>query len=91
MSKPTPSTGAPAAATDAAASDDLIAAFEGSMKELEEIVTRMERGELRLEESLQLFERGMQLASACRRTLETAELRVQNLLDAHAPSPDASA
>ncbi len=55
--------------------------FEGSLKELEDIVARMERGDLPLEESLALFERGMTLTRDCRAQLDAAELRVRNLLD----------
>lgn len=64
----------------AAGEDDLVGRFESSMKELEDIVARIEHGELRLEESLRLFERGTALAQQCRRTLETAELRVRKLI-----------
>jgi exodeoxyribonuclease VII small subunit len=79
MSKKT----ATAAPVDAGnASLDPVSKFEGSLKELEAIVARMERGDLPLEESLTLFERGMQLSKDCRASLETAELRVKNLLDA---------
>lgn len=62
--------------------DDPVSRFEGSLSELEAIVARMERGDLPLEESLALFERGMGLTKICRTSLETAELRVRNLLDA---------
>jgi exodeoxyribonuclease VII small subunit len=55
--------------------------FESALKELEEIVAKMERGDLPLEESLQLFERGTQLSRQCRQALETAELKIKNLLD----------
>ena len=68
------------------AADDPVARFEGSLSELEAIVAKMERGDLPLEESLQLFERGMGLTKVCRTSLESAELRVRNLLDA---GPDA--
>ncbi len=71
----------PAADTGA---DDAVARFEGSLKELEAIVARMERGDLPLEESLSLFERGMQLTRECRGSLDRAELRVKNLLEANA-------
>lgn len=64
--------------------DDPVSRFEGSLSELEAIVARMERGDLPLEESLALFERGMGLTRVCRTSLETAELRVRNLLDADA-------
>ena len=68
--------------TTPAPADDAVSRFEGSMKELETIVARMERGDLPLEESLSLFERGMQLTKECRTSLDRAELRVRNLLDA---------
>lgn len=60
---------------------DLVSQFEDAMKELETIVQRMERGDLRLEESLNVFERGIALAQQCRVSLETAELKVKNLMD----------
>lgn len=65
-----------------APTDDPVSRFEGSLSELEAIVAKMERGDLPLEESLALFERGMGLTRVCRTSLETAELRVKNLLDA---------
>ncbi|MBL6750854.1 MAG: exodeoxyribonuclease VII small subunit [Nevskia sp.] len=64
-----------------AATEDPVSRFEASLKELEDIVGRMERGDLPLDESLRLFERGMALARECRGSLETAELRVKNLLE----------
>lgn len=51
------------------------------MQELEGIVQKLERGELKLEESLQLFERGMTLTQHCRTALDTAELKVKTLID----------
>jgi exodeoxyribonuclease VII small subunit len=65
----------------APAADDAVARFEQEMQELEDIVARMEKGDLRLEDSLKLFERGSQLAKSCRRSLDTAELKVRNLLE----------
>jgi exodeoxyribonuclease VII small subunit len=62
------------------ADDDAVARFEQEMQELESIVAQMEKGELRLEDSLKLFERGTQLARSCRRSLDTAELKVRTLL-----------
>lgn len=63
------------------ADDNPVSRFEASLKELEDIVTRMERGDLPLEESLQLFERGINLTRGCRQALDTAELRVRSLMD----------
>ena len=72
----------PASAADPAegAATDPVSRFEASLKELEDIVARMERGDLPLEESLKLFERGVALTRECRGSLETAELRVRKLL-----------
>ncbi len=77
MSKQAVPPEAPAPAVEA---DDPVSRFEGALKELEDIVGRMERGDLPLGESLQLFERGMALTNECRGSLESAELRVKNLL-----------
>ena len=60
--------------------DTELARFEASLGELEQIVGKLERGELKLEESLKLFERGVELTKACRKSLETAELKVKQLL-----------
>ena len=54
--------------------------FEKSLAELEDIVERMETGALSLEESLQAFERGIQLTRRCQSALEQAELRVKALM-----------
>lgn len=59
---------------------DAVGQFEDAMKELEAIVQSLERGELRLDESLRLFERGVALARQCRGSLEGAELKVHELL-----------
>jgi len=64
--------------------DDL-ARFEAALGELEQIVAKLERGELKLEESLKLFERGVELTKQCRKSLEGAELKVKQLLGNGAP------
>lgn len=61
---------------------DPVGQFEEAMKELDGIVQALERGELRLDESLRLFERGVALARQCRSSLERAELKVHELLAA---------
>lgn len=53
--------------------------FETTLAELEQIVERMERGELSLEEALAQFERGIVLARSCQQALREAEQRVQLL------------
>jgi exodeoxyribonuclease VII small subunit len=55
--------------------------FEDSLAELEQLVERMEQGNLPLEESLKLFERGVQLTRACQKALKEAEQKVQILLE----------
>jgi exodeoxyribonuclease VII small subunit len=54
--------------------------FEASLEELERIVKELEKGDLPLEQSLSLFESGMQLSSQCKRQLEEAETRVEILM-----------
>ncbi len=54
--------------------------FEAGYAELEQLVARLQEGGLSLEESLALFEHGMQLARDCGEQLERAELRVRQLL-----------
>lgn len=55
--------------------------FEEALAELEGIVARLEAGDLTLEESLALFERGQQLAELCSKQLEDATLRVEQLTE----------
>jgi exodeoxyribonuclease VII small subunit len=59
--------------------------FEHSLDELEQLVAKMEGGELSLDESLASFERGIGLYRHCQQSLEKAELRVRLLLDPDAP------
>lgn len=62
-----------------------VADFERSLDELEQLVQRMEQGELSLDESLQAYERGMALYRHCQTALEQAELRVRLLSDLDHP------
>ena len=55
--------------------------FEKSLQHLEKIVSNMESGELGLEESLEQFEKGINLAKNCQDTLVNAELRVEQLIE----------
>ncbi len=55
-------------------------AFEEALKELEEIVNRLEQGDLPLEEALQLFEQGVKLSRVCHTRLDEAQKRVEILL-----------
>ena len=55
--------------------------FEQAIKELESLVERMEQGDLPLEESLQAFERGIEISRICQKALDEAEQRVRVLTD----------
>jgi len=66
----------PKAAPEGAAPPD----FERSLAELETIVDKLEQGELSLDESLQQFERGVQLTRVCQTALKQAEHKVEVLL-----------
>jgi len=55
--------------------------FEQALAELDALVTRMEQGELSLEDALAQFERGIALTRQCQEALKTAELRVQKLVE----------
>ena len=54
--------------------------FESSLAELEQIVTKLEDGDLPLEESLELFEQGIKLSRECRERLTNAERRIEILM-----------
>jgi exodeoxyribonuclease VII small subunit len=54
--------------------------FEAALKQLEEIVQRLEKGELPLEDSLKLYEDGVRLSRLCHAKLEEAEGRIEVLL-----------
>ena len=58
-----------------------VADFENSMQALEDLVGRMEAGEMSLEDSLAAYERGVGLYRRCQAALEQAELRVRLLSD----------
>ncbi len=57
-----------------------MAKFEDCLDRLEKIVQELEKGEVPLEQSLKLFEEGMQLSASCRKQLEEAEGKVEILL-----------
>ena len=54
--------------------------FESCLDQLEKVVKELETGDLQLERSLQLFERGMELSEVCRKQLEEAETRIEMLI-----------
>lgn len=56
-----------------------VESYEALYTRLQAVVARLEGGELPLDETLELYEQGVQIAAACQRLLDQAELRVQEL------------
>jgi exodeoxyribonuclease VII small subunit len=54
--------------------------FETCLDQLEKTVKELEAGDLQLERSLELFEKGMALSESCRKQLEEAETRIELLI-----------
>jgi exodeoxyribonuclease VII small subunit len=67
--------------------------FEELYRQLEETVEKLERGGLPLEQSIALYEEGMELAKRCQTILDTAEQRITKLRDSfgQAPPPEEAA
>ena len=63
------------------AADQTVKDFESALAELEQVVKALEEGDLALERSLELFERGVQLSRYCHTRLEEAERRIEILTD----------
>lgn len=53
--------------------------FEAALKELEAIVTRLERGDVALEDSIAIYERGEALKAHCETLLRKAEARIEKI------------
>lgn len=58
--------------------DDL--SFEEALKELETIVSKLESGDVELEQSIAIYERGAALKSHCEAKLKSAELKVEQIV-----------
>ena len=54
--------------------------FENKMKRLEEIVSQIEKSDVELEDSIKLFEEGVDLSKDCQSLLDTAEQKVKALV-----------
>ena len=63
------------------------ATFEANLQRLDQIVRTMERGEVPLEQSLELFREGTELVRTCGKLLDEAELQVQKVLTAPDGTP----
>ncbi|TKB44499.1 exodeoxyribonuclease VII small subunit [Thalassotalea mangrovi] len=61
--------------------------FEESMSELETIVNALEQGDLPLEDSMKLFERGLALSQHSQKTLASAEQKIQILMNRDEQAP----
>ena len=59
--------------------DKPIQTFESCLEELEQVVKELETGDLPLERSIELFEKGVGLSESCRKQLEDAETRIETL------------
>jgi len=55
--------------------------FEQAIAELEEIVKKLEKGELTLEDSINYFQRGVELTKYCRKKLDAAERSITMLIE----------
>ncbi|MBE6811898.1 MAG: exodeoxyribonuclease VII small subunit [Ruminococcaceae bacterium] len=53
--------------------------YESAIRQLEEIVLKLENGNLSLDEAVKLFEKGAKLSSFCDKTLKEAELKIMTL------------
>ena len=73
-------------AQDETPSTSPISDFEQSLDALEQLVEKMEHGEMSLEDSLAAYERGVGLYRRCQSALEEAELRVRLLSDPQNPA-----
>ncbi|APH38856.1 exodeoxyribonuclease VII small subunit [Methanohalophilus halophilus] len=55
--------------------------FEDSLLELEDIVEKLESGQISLQESMEMFERGIKLAGICNHILQESEQRIEQLIE----------
>ncbi len=55
--------------------------FENNLKELELIVQKLESGDCNLDESLELYSKGVKLSAECKKQLEAARQKIENISD----------
>lgn len=65
--------------------------FEEALRRLDEVVARLESGEVGLEEAVALFEQGQGLLAACRERLASAQRRIEELTAEDLPGAEGSA
>ena len=56
--------------------------FEENLEQLEEIVSKLENGKLKLDESLENFQKGIELTNSCTKALDEAEKKIKMLIKA---------
>lgn len=61
--------------------------FEQALTALEQIVTQLERGDVPLDQSINLYERGEQLRAACQKRLDSAQARIEKIVAGSDGSP----
>ncbi|AHE97351.1 exodeoxyribonuclease VII small subunit [Thioalkalivibrio paradoxus] len=64
------------------------ASFEAAMEALEQLVARMETGDMPLEDALREYQRGMELVRACQTALDDAQQRIERSVDRPATPTD---
>jgi exodeoxyribonuclease VII small subunit len=62
--------------------------FEQAIHQLKEIVTKIEQGEIPLQDSLEQYEKGMALIKHCRDILQKAEKRIEKISKEEPPEPE---
>jgi exodeoxyribonuclease VII small subunit len=55
--------------------------FEDAINELEEVVTKLEKGELSLDDSIQVFQKGIELSKYCNKRLDEVEKKISILIE----------
>ena len=65
--------------------------FEQALVALEEIVQQLERGDVPLDQSIELYERGERLRAACQKRLDTAQARIEKIVAGADGAPSGTA
>ena len=65
--------------------------FEDALRALEEIVTQLERGDVPLDKSIDLYSRGEKLRAACQKRLDNAQARIEKIVAGADGSPTGTA
>ena len=64
--------------------------FEEALRALEEIVQQLERGDVPLDQSINLYERGEELRAACQKRLDAAQARIEKIVTNADGAPSAT-